>query len=70
MRVTDYQLLYETTLAAKQELDAQHELLGKEVKRLKAQLALCSLRDRGVLDAEKVVRRPEEQNIGRGEVQG
>lgn len=38
MPVTDYELLYETTLAAKQELDAQHNLLGDEVKRLNAEL--------------------------------
>lgn len=36
MAATDYKLLYESTLAAKQELDAQHKLLGEEVKRLKA----------------------------------
>lgn len=38
MAVPDYELLYESTLAAKQELDAQHKLLGDEVKRLNAEL--------------------------------
>lgn len=37
MPAIDYKLLYESTLAAKQELDAQHKLLGDEVKRLKAE---------------------------------
>lgn len=37
MPANDYKLLYESTLAAKQELEAQHKLLGDEVKRLKAE---------------------------------
>lgn len=39
MPVMDYRLLYESMLTQKQEMDAQHELLGNEVKRLKSVIA-------------------------------
>lgn len=39
MAKTDYELLYETTLSAKHDLDAQHQLLGEEVKRLKSSIS-------------------------------
>lgn len=49
---TDFEMLYCTTLSAKQELDAQHKLLGDEVKRLKVEKAqLLAVLERAVAEA-------------------